>query len=510
MVCLVLCWKQYSGICKQRIKLTEKVIIEALTFDDVLLVPAHSEVLPREVDLKSKITRNLTLSLPLVSAAMDTVTGADMAIQMAKLGGIGILHRNQSIDEQGTEVDKVKRAESTIIKDPVTIESSRTVGDTLQLIKSKDISGFPVVEDGQIRGIVTYRDLWNVEDKSIVISEVMTSGEDLITAPYNTSFEEALKILADNRIEKLPLVDNSNNLKGLLTVKDIEKSRRFPNASKDSQGRLRVGAAIGVAKDSMERAERLINSQIDVLVIDSAHGHSKGVMDLLKRVKKSYPEQEVVAGNVVTKEGTEDLINHGADAVKVGIGPGASCTTRVVTGVGMPQLTAIMNCQKAAKKMNVPIIADGGIRFSGDIAKALAAGASTVMMGSVLAGMEESPGEMILLDGRWFKNYRGMGSIGAMQSGGSDRYFQEDEEKAKLAPEGIEGRVPYRGSVRESIHQFVGGIRAAMGYCGAPNIASLQKNAQFAKITLSGMKESHPHDLIISREAPNYQSHGQV
>ena len=490
--------------------MTEKVIFEALTFDDVLLIPAHSEVLPKEVDLRSKITRNLTLSLPLVSAAMDTVTGADMAIQMAKLGGIGILHRNQSIDEQATEVDKVKRAESTIIKDPVTIESSRTVGDTLQLIKSKGISGFPVVEDGYIRGIVTYRDLWNVEDKSIVISEVMTSGEDLITAPYDTSFEDALKILADNRIEKLPLVDNSNNLKGLLTVKDIEKSRRFPNASKDSQGRLRVGAAIGVAKDSMERAERLINSQIDLLVIDSAHGHSKGVMELLKRVKKSYPEQEVVAGNVVTEEGTEELINHGADAVKVGIGPGASCTTRVVTGVGMPQLTAIMNCQKAAKKMNVPIIADGGIRYSGDIAKALAAGASTVMMGSVLAGMEESPGEMILLDGRWFKNYRGMGSIGAMQKGGSDRYFQEDEEKAKLVPEGIEGRVPYRGSVRESIHQFVGGIRAAMGYCGAPNIESLQKNAQFAKITLSGMKESHPHDLIISREAPNYQSHGQV
>ena len=494
----------------EKIKLTEKIIFEALTFDDVLLVPAHSEVLPREVDLKSKITRNLTLSLPLVSAAMDTVTGADMAIQMAKLGGIGILHRNQSIDEQVTEVDKVKRAESTIIKDPVTIESSKTVGDALKLIKSKGISGFPVVEDGQVRGIVTYRDLWNVEDKSIVISEVMTSGENLITAPYDTSFEEALKILADNRIEKLPLVDNSNNLKGLLTVKDIEKSRKYPNASKDSQGRLRVGAAIGVAKDSIERAERLINSQIDVLVIDSAHGHSKGVMDLLKRVKKMYPEQEVVAGNVVTGEGTKELIKHGADAVKVGIGPGASCTTRVVTGVGMPQLTAIMNCHKAAKEMNVPIIADGGIRYSGDIAKALAAGASTVMMGSVLAGMEESPGEMILLDGRWFKNYRGMGSISAMQKGGSDRYFQEDEESTKLVPEGIEGRVPYRGSVRESIHQFVGGIRAAMGYCGAPNIESLQENAQFVKITLSGIKESHPHDLIISREAPNYQSHGQV
>ena len=490
--------------------MTEKIIFEALTFDDVLLVPAHSEVLPREVDLKSKITRNLTLSLPLVSAAMDTVTGADMAIQMAKLGGIGILHRNQSIEEQVIEVDKVKRAESTIIKDPVTIESSKTVGDTLQLIKSKGISGFPVVEDGQVRGIVTYRDLWNVEDKSIVISEVMTSGENLITAPYDTSFEEALKILADNRIEKLPLVDNSNNLKGLLTVKDIEKSRKYPNASKDSQGRLRVGAAIGVAKDSIERAERLINSQIDVLVIDSAHGHSKGVMDLLKKVKKMYPEQEVVAGNVVTGEGTKELIKHGADAVKVGIGPGASCTTRVVTGVGMPQLTAIMNCHKAAKEMNVPIIADGGIRYSGDIAKALAAGASTVMMGSVLAGMEESPGEMILLDGRWFKNYRGMGSISAMQKGGSDRYFQEDEESTKLVPEGIEGRVPYRGSVRESIHQFVGGIRAAMGYCGAPNIESLQENAQFVKITLSGIKESHPHDLIISREAPNYQSHGQI
>lgn len=506
----MVCWKQCSGTCKERDNLTDKVIFEALTFDDVLLIPAHSEILPREVDLKSKITRNLTLSLPLVSAAMDTVTGADMAIQMAKMGGIGILHRNQSIGEQVTEVDKVKRAESTIIKDPVTIESSKTVGDTLQLIKSKGISGFPVVENGYIRGIVTYRDLWNVEDKSIVISEVMTSGENLITAPYDTSFEEALKILADNRIEKLPLVDNSNNLKGLLTVKDIEKSRRFPNASKDSQGRLRVGAAIGVAKDSVERAERLINSQIDVLVIDSAHGHSKGVMELLERVKKEYPEQEVVAGNVVTEEGTEELINHGADAVKVGIGPGASCTTRVVTGVGMPQLTAIMNCQKAANKMNVPIIADGGIRYSGDIAKALAAGASTVMMGSVLAGMEESPGEMILLDGRWFKSYRGMGSIGAMRDGGSDRYFQEGEENAKLVPEGIEGRVPYRGSVRESIHQFVGGIRAAMGYCGTPNIESLQKNAQFAKITLSGIKESHPHDLIVSREAPNYQSHGQV
>ncbi len=490
--------------------MAEKIIFDALTFDDVLLVPAHSEVLPREVNLKSKITRNLTLSLPLVSAAMDTVTGAEMAIQMAIMGGIGILHRNQSIEEQAAEVDKVKRAESTIIKDPVTIESSKSVGDALQLIKVKGISGFPVVEDGYIRGIVTYRDLWNVEDNSTTISDVMTSGKDLITAPFDTSFEEALKILADNRIEKLPLVDKSQNLKGLLTVKDIEKSRKFPNASKDSQGRLRVGAAIGVAKDSMERAEGLIKSQIDVLVIDSAHGHSKGVLEIVSDIKKSYPEQEVIAGNVVTEEGTNALIENGADAVKVGIGPGASCTTRIVTGVGMPQLTAVMNCWKAAKEKDIPIIADGGIRYSGDIAKALAAGASTVMMGSVLAGMEESPGEMILLDGRWFKNYRGMGSIGAMQRGGSDRYFQEDEEKTKLVPEGIEGRVPYRGSVRESIHQFVGGVRAAMGYCGAPDIKSLQESARFAKITASGMKESHPHDLIISREAPNYQSLGKV
>ena len=490
--------------------MTDKIAYEALTFDDVLLIPAHSKVLPRDVDLKTQLTQNLTLSVPLVSAAMDTVTGSNMAIQMAIIGGIGILHRNQGIKEQSEEVDKVKRAESTIIQDPVTIESTRSVGDALNLIKLKSISGFPVVEDGFIRGIVTYRDLWNVTDLSTLISEVMTTGEKLITASYDTSFEDALKILADNRIEKLPLVDDKNKLTGLLTVKDIEKSRTFPDASKDSKGRLRVGAAIGVAKDSLDRAEQLINSQVDVLVIDSAHGHSEGVMKLVKKIKSLYPDQEIIAGNVVTEEGTAALIKSGADAVKVGIGPGASCTTRVVTGVGMPQLTAVMNCFKAAKEHNIPIIADGGIRYSGDIAKALASGASSVMMGSVLAGMEESPGEMILLDGRWFKSYRGMGSIGAMQKGGSDRYFQEDEEASKLVPEGIEGRVPYRGHVRDSVHQFMGGVRAAMGYCGASDIEYLRNNAKFSRVTASGIRESHPHDLIISREAPNYQSSGKV
>ncbi|MCH8927633.1 MAG: IMP dehydrogenase [Candidatus Marinimicrobia bacterium] len=490
--------------------MTDKIEYEALTFDDVLLIPAHSKVLPRDVNLNTQLTKKLALSAPLVSAAMDTVTGSKMAIEMAIIGGIGILHRNQAIKEQSEAVDRVKRAESTIIQDPVTISLNSNVGDALKLLKLRSISGFPVVEDGFIRGIVTHRDIWNVTDFSTPISEVMTSGDKLITAPYDTSFEDALKILADNRIEKLPLVNDAEKLTGLLTVKDIEKSRKFPDASKDSKGRLRVGAAIGVAKDSLDRAEQLINSQVDVLVIDSAHGHSEGVLKLVEKIKSLYPEQEIIAGNVVTEEGTAALIKSGADAVKVGIGPGASCTTRVVTGVGMPQLTAVMNCYKAAKDHNIPIIADGGIRYSGDIAKALASGASSVMMGSVLAGMEESPGEMILLDGRWFKTYRGMGSIGAMQKGGSDRYFQEDEESSKLVPEGIEGRVPYRGHVRDSVHQFLGGVRAAMGYCGAPDIESFRNNAKFSRVTSSGIRESHPHDLIISREAPNYQSSGQV
>ena len=491
-------------------RLEDKILYEALTFDDVLLIPAHSEVLPKDVDLNTRLTKNLKLSLPLISAAMDTVTGSEMAIQMAKLGGIGILHRNQSVEEQSAEVDKVKRAESTIIKDPVTIDSSKSVGDALELIRSEGISGFPVVHEGKLHGIVTYRDLWNVDDLSTPVSDVMTSGDKLITADIDTSFDVALKLLADNRIEKLPLIGNEGKLKGLLTVKDIEKSRQFPDAAKDDQGRLRVGAAVGVSKDAMERVESLINSQVDVLVIDSAHGHSRGVLDIVKEVKKVHPGVDIIAGNVVTEEGTAELIEYGADAVKVGIGPGASCTTRVVTGAGMPQLTAILNCRIAADKHDVPLIADGGIRYSGDIAKALAAGASTVMMGSVLAGMEESPGEMILFDGRWFKTYRGMGSIGAMQTGGSDRYFQEGEEKAKLVPEGIEGRVPYRGQVRESVHQFIGGVRAAMGYCGAENIEDLKNSAKFVKVTATGIKESHPHDLVISREAPNYQSRGSV
>ena len=491
-------------------RLEDKILYEALTFDDVLLIPAHSEVLPKDVDLNTRLTKNLKLSLPLISAAMDTVTGSEMVIQMAKLGGIGILHRNQSVEEQSAEVDKVKRAESTIIKDPVTIDSSKSVGDALELIRSEGISGFPVVHEGKLHGIVTYRDLWNVDDLSTPVSDVMTSGDKLITADIDTSFDVALKLLADNRIEKLPLIGNEGKLKGLLTVKDIEKSRQFPDAAKDDQGRLRVGAAVGVSIDAMERVASLINSQVDVLVIDSAHGHSRGVLDIVKEVKKVHPGVDIIAGNVVTEEGTAELIEYGADAVKVGIGPGASCTTRVVTGAGMPQLTAILNCRIAADKHDVPLIADGGIRYSGDIAKALAAGASTVMMGSVLAGMEESPGEMILFDGRWFKTYRGMGSIGAMQTGGSDRYFQEGEEKAKLVPEGIEGRVPYRGQVRESVHQFIGGVRAAMGYCGAENIEDLKNSAKFVKVTATGIKESHPHDLVISREAPNYQSRGSV
>ena len=401
--------------------MTDKIEYEALTFDDVLLIPAHSKVLTRDVNMNTQLTKKLVLSAPIVFAAMDTVTGSKMAIEMEIIGGIGILHRNQGIKEQSEAVDRVKRAESTIIQDPVTISLNSNVGDALKLLKLRSISGFPVVEDGFIRGIVTHRDIWNVTDFSTPISEVMTSGDKLITAPYDTSFEDALKILADNRIEKLPLVNDAEKLTGLLTVKDIEKSRKFPDASKDSKGRLRVGAAIGVAKDSLDRAEQLINSQVDVLVIDSAHGHSEGVLKLVEKIKSLYPKQEIIAGNVVTEEGTAALIKSGADAVKVGIGPGASCTTRVVTGVGMPQLTAVMNCYKAAKDHNIPIIADGGIRYSGDIAKALASGASSVMMGSVLAGMEESPGEMILLDGRWFKTYRGMGSIGAMQKGGSDR-----------------------------------------------------------------------------------------
>lgn len=478
---------------------------EGLTFDDVLLIPARSSVLPREVDVSTYLTREIKLNIPLISAAMDTVTESEMAIAMAREGGIGILHKNMSIEKQCEEVDKVKRSESGMIQDPITLSPDKTVGDALSIMKKYSISGIPIVDkNGKLVGILTNRDLRFEPNHLLPVSELMTK-ENLITAPVGTTLEKAEKILQKFKIEKLPVVDKRGKLKGLITFKDILKKKRHPNACKDELGRLRVGAAIGITHDTIERAQALFNSGVDVIVIDTAHGHSEGVMRAIKEIRKKFRYEQIIAGNIGTYEGAVDLINLGIDAVKVGIGPGSICTTRVVAGVGIPQITAISETYRAASQKNIPIIADGGIRHTGDVAKAIVAGADSVMIGGLFAGVDESPGEKILYEGRSFKFYRGMGSLGAMKQGSKDRYFQDVEDDiSKLVPEGVEGRVPYKGPLSDTIYQIIGGLRAAMGYCGSKDIKTLKKKGKFIKITLAGLKESHPHDVIITQEAPNY------
>jgi IMP dehydrogenase len=485
----------------------DKFAGEGLTYDDVLLVPAYSEVLPREVDIRSPFTRNIVLNVPIVSAAMDTVTGAELAIAIAQQGGIGVIHKNQSIAEQAAEVRRVKRSESGMILDPVKLLSNAKVGDALKLMAENRIGGIPVVdEQDKLVGIVTNRDLRFEKRMARPVAEVMTSS-NIITAKPDTDMAMAEDILQQHKIEKLPVVDTKGVLVGLITYKDIIKLKQRPNACKDKRGRLRVAAAIGVTGDSLDRARALRDAGVDALVIDTAHGHSRGVIDMLKAVKAEIAEVDIIVGNIATPEAALALVEAGADAVKVGIGPGSICTTRVIAGVGVPQLTAVLDCARAIAGTGVPVIADGGIRYTGDIVKALAAGAGTVMVGSMFAGVEESPGETIIYEGRRFKSYRGMGSIEAMQQGSKDRYFQDMEDDIKkLVPEGISGRVPYKGRLAEVMHQLIGGLRAGMGYCGARDIRALV-SARFIRITMAGMKESHPHDVYITREAPNYSHH---
>ncbi len=486
-------------------QLDESRIREGLTFDDVLLAPAASEVLPREVELETRLTRELNLSIPLVSAAMDTVTEHATAICMAQHGGIGIIHKNLSVAEQAAEVDKVKRSESGMIVDPITMEPDQPIHEALAVMARYRISGVPITRDGKAVGILTNRDLRFVKDTSQPIRNVMTS-EGLVTVRPGTTLERAKELLHEHRIEKLLVVDGAGNLRGLITIKDIEKSERFPNAAKDELGRLRCGAAVGVGADSEERVEALVRVGVDVIVVDTAHGHAKAVLERVAELRRQYPELPVIGGNVATGEGTEALIKAGVSAVKVGVGPGSICTTRVVAGVGVPQFTAVLDAVEVASRFDVPVISDGGIKYSGDLVKALAAGASTVMIGSLFAGTDEAPGEVILYQGRSYKVYRGMGSLGAMARGSRDRYFQADEEDAsKLVPEGIEGRVPYRGSLSNSLHQLLGGLRSGMGYCGAANLAELRSRARFLRISMAGLQESHVHDVIITKEAPNYR-----
>ena len=483
--------------------MSNKILKEGLTYDDVLVVPAYSEVLPHMVDISTKFTKNITLNIPVISAAMDTVTESKMAIAIAQEGGIGVLHKNMSIEQQALEVRKVKRSESGMILDPITLNMSATVGDAFKLMRENSIGGIPIV-DGQMNllGIVTNRDLRFEKDMNLSISSVMTT-EELVTASLS-DLKNAENILKDNKIEKLPIVDVNNKLVGLITFKDIIKNRLRPNACKDKYGRLRVAAAVGVTNDVLERVAALVKVSVDAIIIDTAHGHTKGVIDLLKKVKTSFPELDIVVGNIATGAAAQALINAGADAVKVGIGPGSICTTRIIAGIGVPQLTAIMDVAQVTQKNNIPLIADGGIRYSGDIVKALVGGASTVMLGSIIAGVEEAPGETIIFEGRKFKSYRGMGSIEAMERGSKDRYFQSEEvDIQKLVPEGIVGRVPYKGTLAEVIHQMIGGLRAGMGYTGSASINDLSK-AEFLKITAAGVVESHPHDVTITSEAPNY------
>jgi len=482
-----------------------KIVGEGLTYDDVLLIPSYSEVLPREVSIRSKFSRNIILNVPIVSAAMDTVTESAMAIAMAREGGIGVLHKNMSIEAQAQEVRKVKRSESGMIIDPVTLSLNATVGDAKNAMKEFGIGGIPIVDDNNtLKGIVTNRDLRFEKNNARPVTEVMTSN-NLITAKEGTTLPEAEVILQENKIEKLPVVNNKYELVGLITFRDITKLFQKPMANKDRFGRLRVAAAVGVTNDVLKRAEALVSAGVDAIVIDTAHGHTKGVVEVLKKVKSQFPEIDVVVGNIATAEAARYLVENGADAVKVGIGPGSICTTRVVAGVGYPQFSAVLEVAQAIQGSGVPIIADGGIRYTGDIPKALAAGASSVMLGSLLAGTKESPGETIIFEGRKYKSYRGMGSVEAMQEGSKDRYFQDVEDDIKkLVPEGIVGRVPYKGELNESMLQFIGGLRAGMGYCGAKDIETLQKTGRFVKITSSGIHESHPHDVTITKEAPNY------
>ena len=483
----------------------QKILGEGLTYDDVLLVPAYSEILPREVNIQTKFTRNITINIPIVSAAMDTVTESRMAIAIAREGGIGVLHKNMTIEQQASKVRKVKRAESGMIMDPVTLPLDAVVADAQQSMAEHRIGGIPVVDsNGKLKGIVTNRDLRFEKKLNRPIVEVMTS-ENLVTAGQGTSLADAEVILQQKKIEKLPVVDESNTLIGLITFRDITKLTQKPIANKDGYGRLRVAAAVGVTADAIDRVEALVNAGVDAVIIDTAHGHTKGVVNVLKSVKSKFPEVDVVVGNIATAEAAKYLVEAGADAVKVGIGPGSICTTRVVAGVGFPQFSAVLEVANAIKGTGVPVIADGGIRYTGDIPKAIAAGADTVMLGSLLAGTKESPGETIIYEGRKFKSYRGMGSVEAMKQGSKDRYFQDVEDDIKkLVPEGIVGRVPYKGELFESIHQFVGGLRAGMGYCGAKDIATLKENGKFIKITASGINESHPHDVTITKESPNY------
>lgn len=487
----------------------DKFAKEGLTFDDVLLVPAESDVLPREVDISTKLSETLQLNVPLISAGMDTVTDAKMAIAMARQGGIGIIHKNMSIEEQAEEVEKVKRSESGVITNPFFLTPEHQVYDAEHLMGKFRISGVPIVnniEEQKLVGILTNRDLRFIQDYSIPIVDVMTS-EKLVTCPVGTTLQEAEKLLQQHKIEKLPIVDEDNTLKGLITIKDIEKVIEFPNSSKDAQGRLLAGAAVGVTADTMKRVDKLVKAGADVIVIDTAHGHSQGVLKQLREVRNAFPDLNIIAGNVATAEGTRALIEAGATIVKVGIGPGSICTTRVVAGVGVPQITAIHECATEADKYGKAIIADGGIKFSGDVVKALAAGGHAVMLGSMFAGVSESPGETEIYQGRRYKVYRGMGSLAAMQAGSKDRYFQEATEAKKLVPEGIEGRVAYKGPLADTLHQLVGGLRSGMGYCGANSIEHLRNESQFVRITNAGLRESHPHDVQITKEAPNYSVH---
>ncbi len=476
-------------------------IVEGLTFDDVLLIPQKSAVVPSEVSVKTWLTKTVQLNIPILSAAMDTVTEARLAIAIAREGGVGIIHKNMSIEEQALNVDKVKRSEHGVITDPFSLSPDHLISDANGLMAKYRISGVPITQEGKLVGILTNRDLRFETDFTRRISEVMTS-QNLVTAPIGTTLAEAQEILRRHKIEKLPLVDDDGMLKGLITIKDIEKTIQYPSSAKDRNGRLLAGAALGTTEDVMERAAALVAAKVDIVTIDSAHGHSKNVIAVVEKIKSRFPELQIIAGNVATPEGTVDLIKAGADCIKVGIGPGSICTTRVIAGIGVPQFTAVQQCAEAAAKYGIGIIADGGIKFSGDITKALAAGACSVMIGSLLAGTEESPGESEIYQGRSFKVYRGMGSLAAMQKGSKDRYFQENAEK--LVPEGVEGRVPYKGSLSETVFQLVGGLKSGMGYCGAETIKKLQENAQFVRITGAGLTESHPHDIYITKEAPNY------
>jgi IMP dehydrogenase len=483
----------------------EPSVPEALTFDDVLLLPAHSRVLPSQVDTKSRLTRTIMLNVPLLSAAMDTVTESRLAIALAQEGGIGIIHKNLSIEAQAEEIDKVKRSESGMIVDPVTMTPEQKVADALDAMSRYRISGLPVVDKaGKLVGILTNRDLRFATRTDLPIRELMTS-EGLVTVPKGTTLEQAKELLHKHRIEKLPVVDAQHRVVGLITVKDIQKQIKYPNACKDDLGRLRVGAALGIGKDTLDRARALVDAQVDVLVVDTAHGHSDGVLQMLATLRQRFPGTQLIGGNIATREAAADLIERGVDAVKVGVGPGSICTTRIVTGAGVPQITAIADAAKSCDPAGIPLIADGGIKFSGDLVKALAAGANAVMIGSLFAGTEESPGETVLYQGRTFKEYRGMGSLGAMKRGSSDRYFQDEFDERKLVPEGIEGRVPYKGPLSALIGQLVGGLRAGMGYTGCPDVEALRRHAKFVRITSAGLRESHAHDVIITKEAPNYQ-----